>query len=307
MPAIFHLFTHAFFKGLLFLGAGSVIHGMHEEQDMRRMGDLKKYMPVTYWTFMIGALANAGLFPFAGFWSKDETIAGAWASNHPFIAITGLVAAFFTAVYMMRAVFMTFHGTERFDTEHLHPHESPWSMKGPLILLAIPALLVGALVGWPPDKGWFHTFLEPVFASGKPPVDITSATTYTFAIVSTLVVLAGIGIAYLAYIKESISPRDWAKRLGPAYQLAANLWYFDAAYERFIIHPLYLFSVFLWRVVDVEIIDGAVNGVAAVVSYTSERWRRAQTGLVSNYALAIALGAVIIVGAFLIFGSNLFQ
>ncbi len=167
VPAIFHLFTHAFFKGLLFLGAGSVIHGMHEEQDMRRMGNLKKYMPVTYWTFMIGALANAGLFPFAGFWSKDETIAGAWASNHPFIAITGLVAAFFTALYMMRAVFMTFHGTERFDTEHLHPHESPWSMKGPLILLAIPALLVGALVGWPPDKGWFHTFLEPVFAAGK--------------------------------------------------------------------------------------------------------------------------------------------
>ncbi len=307
VPAIFHLFTHAFFKGLLFLGAGSVIHGMHEEQDMRRMGNLKKYMPVTYWTFMIGALANAGLFPFAGFWSKDETIAGAWTSSHPFIAITGLVAAFFTALYMMRAVFMTFHGTERFDTEHLHPHESPWSMKGPLILLAIPALLVGLLVGWPPDKGWFHTFLEPVFASGKPPVDVSSTTTYTLAILSTVFVLAGIGIAYLAYVKESISPRDWAKRLGPAYQLAANLWYFDAAYERFIVHPLYLFSVFLWRVVDVEIIDGAVNGVASVVSFTSERWRRAQTGLVSNYALAIALGAVIIVGAFLIFGSNLFQ
>ncbi len=307
VPAIFHLFTHAFFKGLLFLGAGSVIHGMHEEQDMRRMGNLKKYMPVTYWTFMVGALANAGLFPFAGFWSKDETIAGAWASNHPFIAITGLVAAFFTALYMMRAVFMTFHGTERFDTEHIHPHESPWSMKGPLILLAIPALLVGALVGWPPDKGWFHTFLEPVFAAGKAPVEISSTTTYTLAILSTVFVLAGIGIAYLAYVKESISPRDWAKRLGPAYQLAANLWYFDAAYERFIIHPLYLFSVFLWRVVDVEIIDGAVNGVASAVSFTSERWRRAQTGLVSNYALAIALGAVIIVGAYLIFGSNLFQ
>ncbi|MGA7669081.1 MAG: NADH-quinone oxidoreductase subunit L [Nitrolancea sp.] len=307
VPAIFHLFTHAFFKGLLFLGAGSVIHGMHEEQDMRRMGNLKKYMPVTYWTFMVGALANAGLFPFAGFWSKDETIAGAWASSHPFIAITGLVAAFFTALYMMRAVFMTFHGTERFDTEHIHPHESPWSMKGPLILLAIPALLVGALVGWPPDKGWFHTFLEPVFAAGKAPVEISSATTYTLAILSTVFVLAGIGIAYLAYVKESISPRDWAKRLGPAYQLAANLWYFDAAYERFIIHPLYLFSVFLWRVVDVEIIDGAVNGVASAVSFTSERWRRAQTGLVSNYALAIALGAVIIVGAYLIFGSNLFQ
>ena len=307
VPAIFHLFTHAFFKGLLFLGAGSVIHGMHDEQDMRKMGNLKKYMPVTYWTFLIGALANAGLFPFAGFWSKDETIAGAWASNHRIVAITGLVAAFFTALYMMRVVYLTFHGTERFDTSHIHPHDPPWSMKAPLILLAIPALLVGALVGWPPDKGWFHTFLEPAFASGKPPVEIASATTVGLAIASTLVVLAGIGIAYLAYIRGTVSPREWSKRLGPAYQLAANLWYFDAIYERFIIHPLYLFSVFLWRVVDVQIIDGTVNGVASVVSYTSERWRRAQTGLVSNYALAIALGAVIIVGAYLIFGSNLFQ
>jgi NADH-quinone oxidoreductase subunit L len=307
IPAIFHLFTHAFFKALLFLGAGSVIHGMHEEQDMRAMGNLRKYMPVTYWTFLIGALANAGLIPFAGFWSKDEIIGGAWASHHWFVAIIGLLAAFFTALYMMRVVYLTFHGTERFDTDHIHPHDPPWSMKAPLILLAIPAFVVGALVGIPPDKGWIHTFLGPVFAAAGEPVEISSAVTYGMAVASTLVVLAGIGIAYLAYVKQTVSPREWSKRLGPAYQLAANLWYFDWAYERFIVHPLYLFSVFLWRVVDVEIIDGTVNGVASLVSFTSERWRRAQTGLVSNYALAIALGAVVIVGAYLIFGSNLFQ
>jgi NADH-quinone oxidoreductase subunit L len=306
VPAIFHLFTHAFFKGLLFLGAGSVIHGMHEEQDMRYMGNLKKYMPLTYWTFLLGALANAGLFPFAGFWSKDETITGAWASSHQIVAIVGLIAAFFTALYMMRAVFLTFHGAERFDTSHIHPHDPPWSMKWPLVLLAIPALVIGVVVGVPPDKGWIHTFLDPVFAGAKP-IEVSTATTYSFAVISTLVVLAGIGVAYLAYIRRTISPSEWAERLRPAYLLSANRWYVDEIYEKLIIHPAYLFSVFLWRVVDVEVIDGAVNGVADLVSFTSERWRRAQTGLVTNYALAIALGAVIIVGAYLIFGSNLFQ
>ncbi len=307
VPAIFHLFTHAFFKGLLFLGAGSVIHGMHEEQDMRYMGNLKKYMPITYWTFLIGSLANAGLFPFAGFWSKDETIAGAWASDHRFIAVTGLIAAFFTALYMMRAVYMTFHGTERFDPEHVHPHDPPWSMKGPLILLAIPALLVGALVGWPPDGGWFHTFLEPVFEAAPPPVEISSATTIGLAVASSALVIAGILIAYFTYVRKSLDASDWANRLGPAYRLSAHRWYFDEIYERVIVHPLYLISVFLWRVVDVEIIDGMVNGVASIVSFTSERWRRVQTGLVSNYAMAIAIGAVIIVGAYMILASSLFK
>jgi len=271
------------------------------------MGNLKKYMPVTYWTFLLGALANAGLFPLAGFWSKDETIVSAWAEGHPFVAIAGLVAAFGTALYMLRVVYLTFHGTERFDPTKIHPHDPPWSMKAPLILLAIPSVIAGALVGWPVDKGWIHDFLGPVFAQGKAPVEIAGSTSFIFAIISTLVVLSGIGVAYFAYVGGRISPREWAKRLGPAYQLAFNKWYFDEVYEKFIVHPLYLFSVFMWRVVDVQVIDGTVNGVATAVSYTSERWRRAQTGLVSNYALAIGLGTVIIIGAFLVFGSSLFQ
>jgi NADH-quinone oxidoreductase subunit L len=307
IPAIFHLFTHAFFKGLLFLGAGSVIHGMHDEQDMRKMGNLKKYMPVTYWTFLAGSLANAGLFFFAGFWSKDETIVSAWAEGHPFVAIAGLVGAFCTALYMMRVVYLTFHGTERFDPTLVHPHDPPWSMKAPLILLAIPSVLAGLLVGWPPDKGWIHRFLGPVFAQGKAPVEVATSTTVVFGVISTLVVAAGIGIAYLAYVRGVISPNAWARRLAPAYRLSYGKWYFDEAYEKFIVHPLYLMSVFLWRVVDIEIIDGTVNGVATAVSYTSERWRRAQTGLLSNYALAIGLGTVVIIGAFLVFGSSLFQ
>jgi NADH-quinone oxidoreductase subunit L len=307
VPAIFHLVTHAFFKGLLFLGAGSVIHGMHDEQDMRGYGNLKKYMPVTYWTFLAAALANAGLFPFAGFWSKDETIVGAWAEGHPFVAIAGLAAAFGTALYMLRVVYLTFHGTERFDPTKVHPHDPPWSMKAPLILLAIPSVIAGLVIGLPPDKGWIHDFLGPVFAQGKAPVEVAGSTTLIFAIISTLIVLAGIGIAYFAYVGGRISPREWARRLGPAYDLAFRRWYFDEIYEKLIIHPLYLLSIFMWRVVDVEVIDGTVNGVATAVSFTSERWRRAQTGLVSNYALAIGLGTVIIVGAFLVFGSSLFQ
>jgi len=169
VSAIFHLMTHAFFKGLLFLGCGSVIHGMHEEQDIQKMGGLRKYMPVTFWTFLIASLANAGIVPFAGFWSKDEIIAGAWTSPvfesyGKVVAVIGLAAAFLTALYMFRLVFLTFFGKPRFDDHHVHPHESPLVMLIPLVLLAIPSAVIG-IVGWPPDAGRFHKFLEPVFSS----------------------------------------------------------------------------------------------------------------------------------------------
>ncbi|HET9015655.1 MAG TPA: NADH-quinone oxidoreductase subunit L [Thermomicrobiaceae bacterium] len=305
--AIFHLMTHAFFKGLLFLGAGSVIHGMHDEQDMRFMGGLKKYMPITFWTFLIGAAANAGLFPFAGFWSKDETILGAWAGGFPIIAIVGLIAAFFTSLYMFRVVFLTFLGEERFDHAHVHPHESPSTMTVPLVVLAIGAGLAGFL-GFP-DHSWIASFLGPVFthngvvAEPHPSV----STTVIFAVVSTIIAVSGILLTWRAYVSRKIVPAAISARLGPLYQLSFRKWYFDEIYERLIVHPLYLASVFLWRVVDVRVIDATVNGVAGVVSFTSERWRRAQTGLVANYALAIALGAVIIVGVYLIVDSSLIR
>ncbi len=323
VPAIFHLVTHAFFKGLLFLGSGSVIHGMHEEQDMRRMGGLKKYMPVTYWTFLIAAAANAGLVPLAGFWSKDEIIVGAWVDRDYIIMLIGLIAAFFTSLYMFRVIFMTFHGKERFDPQVVHPHESPRIMTIPLILLAIPAALIG-FIGFPPENGWIHGFLEPNFtASGAHEAMIASlnavegatehhvslATTLTLGGISTLIALAGLGIAYMAYIKRApaFDPSVWAARLGGLYTFISRKWMFDELYEAVIIHPLYMISVFLWRVVDAGIIDGAVNGVAGVVGFTSGRLRRVQTGFVANYALAIALGAVVIIGAYFVFASNLFS
>jgi NADH-quinone oxidoreductase subunit L len=305
IAAIFHLVTHAFFKGLLFLGAGSVIHGMHEEQDMRKMGGLKKYMPITYWTFLIGAAANAGIIPLAGFWSKDEIILGTWLYDHTVIMVLAFITAFFTSLYMFRAVFMTFHGEERFDPDEVHPHESPRVMTIPLIVLAVFAATIG-FIGFPPEDGWFHHFLINAFPGVSLP-DVAWSTIAIFATISTLVALSGLYIQYLAYIKKSISPKGISELLGPLYKLAANRWYLDEIYDVLIVRPLVSLSVFLWRFVDVQVIDGTVNGVASLVTFTSQQWRKAQTGLIANYVVAIALGAVIIIGAFMIFGSNLFQ
>jgi NADH-quinone oxidoreductase subunit L len=307
VAAIFHLLTHAFFKGLLFLGSGSVIHGMHEEQDMRRMGGLKKYMPITYWTFLIAAAANAGIFPLAGFWSKDEILVGAYL-NHSYIIMTlGFVAAFFTSLYMFRVVFMTFHGEERFDHDRVHPHESPMVMAIPLMILAFLAATVG-FIGFPPEDGWIHDFLHPVFALAEVH-HVTVTETLIFGVASTLVAVAGIAVAYMAYMKrsETFSPKVWSERVPWAYSLFYNKWYFDEIYQATIVRPIYWVSeVVLWKVVDVRIIDGLVNGVASSMSFTSGQLRKVQTGFVANYALAIALGAVIIVGVFFIFASDLF-
>jgi NADH-quinone oxidoreductase subunit L len=309
VPAIFHLVTHAFFKSLLFLGSGSVIHGMHDEQDMRYMGGLKKYMPITFWTFLVAAAANAGIVPLAGFWSKDETIVGAWAGGFPVIAIVGLAAAFLTSLYMFRVVFLTFLGKERFDHREVHPHEAPRTMTIPLILLAIPTALIG-FIGFPPEKGWFHRFLEPNFTiAGHEAHHIATSTTLIFGVLSTVIALGGAYIAYMAYGKQNpaFSPTAWAARLGGVYRFVYRKWMFDEMYETFIVHPSYLISVFLWRIVDQGIIDGTVNGVPGEINFSSSRLRRVQTGFVANYALAIAVGAAIIVGAYFVFASNLFS
>jgi NADH-quinone oxidoreductase subunit L len=231
VAAIFHLLTHAFFKGLLFLGSGSVIHGMHEEQDMRRMGGLKKYMPITYWTFLIAAAANAGIFPLAGFWSKDEILVGAYLHHSYIIMTLGFVAAFFTSLYMFRVVFMTFHGEERFDHEHVHPHESPMVMAGPLIVLAVLAATVG-FIGFPPEDGWIHHFLHPVFDLAEVH-HVTLTETLIFGVASTLVAVSGIAVAYMAYMKrsETFSPKVWSERVPWAYSLFYNKWYFDNIYQ----------------------------------------------------------------------------
>lgn len=308
VAAVFHLMTHAFFKGLLFLGCGSVIHGMHEEQDIQKMGGLRRHMPITFWTFLIASLANAGIVPLAGFWSKDEIILGAWISDSSIgkpIAIVAFASAFLTALYMFRLVFLVFFGKERFDTDHVHPHESgPW-MAIPLVLLAIPSALVGFL-GFPPENGWFHDFLHGAYHHVHAH-EVTMTMTWTFGIISTVVAVGGILVAYLTYVRGTISNESMAERFPGVYRFLYNKWYIDELYDMVFVKPLYAFSVFLWKVVDVGVIDAAVNGVATGISATSQRLRHVQTGLVANYALAIALGMVVLVGVYLAGFSSLFR
>jgi NADH-quinone oxidoreductase subunit L len=308
VAAIFHLMTHAFFKGLLFLGCGSVIHGMHDEQDMRKMGGLRKHMPITFVTFLIASLANAGVMPLAGFWSKDEIIVGAWISDSPYgkvASILGLVAAFLTALYMFRLVFNVFFGEERFNAKQVHPHESgPW-MALPLVVLAALSVVAG-FIGFPPEDGPFHHFLHHSFEHVHAH-HVSMTMTYTFGAISTIVALSGIFVAYLAYQKRSIDVRALGEKYQGVYQFLLNKWYLDELYDAAIVRPLRSFSTFLWRIVDVGVIDAAVNGVAYGIGAISQRVRHVQTGLVANYALAIALGMVVLLGVYLAGFSNLFQ
>ncbi len=308
VAAIFHLMTHAFFKGLLFLGCGSVIHGMHEEQDMRYMGGLRKYMPITFWTFLAASLANAGVIPLAGFWSKDEIIVGAWISDSSFgkiASVIGLIAAFMTALYMFRLVFRVFFGPENFDAERVHPHESGAWMAIPLVLLAIPSVVIG-FVGFPPEDGPFHHFLHHSFTLIEEH-HVSMTMTVTFGIISTIVALGGIFVAYLVYMRGAISATSVRERYEGVYEFLYNKWYLDDLYHRIFVQPLWRLSVFLWRVVDEGIIDATVNGVATGIAAISQWVRRVQTGLVTNYALGIALGMVVLVGAYLAIFSDLFQ
>ncbi|MCA9833013.1 MAG: NADH-quinone oxidoreductase subunit L [Thermomicrobiales bacterium] len=306
VAAIFHLMTHAFFKGLLFLGSGSVIHGMHGEQDMRKMGGLRKHMPITFWTFLIGSAANAGIFPLAGFWSKDEIIVGAWVSDSHYgkvAAIIGLCAAFLTALYMFRLVFLVFFGEERFDS-HVHPHESgPW-MAVPLVILAVASIFVG-FVGFPPEDGAFHEFLHHAFehVHGH---EVSMTMTYTFGIVSTVVALSGVAVAYITYMRKAINTDELAERFSGIYNFLYNKWYVDEFFMAAVVNPMKDIANFLWKVVDVRIIDGTVNGVGTSIVAISARLRRVQTGSVANYALEIGVGMVVLLGVFLVAFGNLF-
>ncbi|MCC6703674.1 MAG: NADH-quinone oxidoreductase subunit L [Thermomicrobiales bacterium] len=337
MAAIFHLMTHAFFKGLLFLGCGSVIHGMHEEQDIQKMGNLRKYMPVTFLTFLIGSLANAGIFPLAGFWSKDEIIVGAWISTvfpnfGKVVTVLAFAAAFMTAFYMFRLVFKVFFGKENFDTEHVHPHESPKTMTGPLVILAVATILIG-FVGFPPEDGKFHHFIGTVFESHAGEAThamasvavhndggalavmaeegehgghhVSLAMTITFGVISSVVAIGGIFLAYLYYIRRSLSAEATAARFNGLYNFLYNRWGFDTLYQERIVAPLMRLAYFLWQVIDVKVIDGTVNGIAKGTLSASQTLRKVQTGVVSNYALAIALGMVVIIGIYLVGFSSL--
>ncbi|MDQ6910704.1 MAG: NADH-quinone oxidoreductase subunit L, partial [Actinomycetota bacterium] len=295
VAAIFHMITHAFFKALLFLGAGSVIHGMGDEQDMKKMGGLRKWMPITASTFIFGWLAISGVFPFAGFWSKDDILANAFDKSIALWAI-GLITAFLTAYYMGRQVFLVFFGKERWnDAAEAHgahgdmkPHESPWTMWVPLVVLAVGATFGGLLNL--PFHGWefVDTWLEPVLGDRLRVLTIGGDTELALAVTAGALGLVGIGIAYLVYLGHKVREEVMEPLV------LRRAWYVDPLYASIVEKPGRVLADVSAFVVDKRIIDGAVNGVAGAVRFGGSRLRAVQTGYVRNYALAVAAGAVLL-------------
>jgi len=302
--AIFHLMTHAFFKALLFLGAGSVIHAMSGEQDMRRMGGIARMIPVTYAFMWIGSLALAGLPPFAGFYSKDVILEAAYAAHTPvgqFGFWMGAAAAFMTAFYSWRLLFMTFHGRPRASEEVMHHvHESPAVMISPLILLVAGALASGAL-------GYYWLDMvnpELVFWAGAIHIE-ESHTALEHAhhvplwvkILPLALGLSGIALAWYFYIANTALPGTIARRFPALYQFLLNKWYFDELYDRLFVENAKRLGRFLWRVGDAAIIDGlGVNGAAWVSMRLSERASRLQSGYLYHYAFAMLIGLLLLLG-----------
>jgi NADH-quinone oxidoreductase subunit L len=301
---IFHLMTHAFFKALLFLGAGSVMHAMSGEQDMRRMGGLRRIIPWTYGTMFVGTLAISGTPGFSGFFSKDEILLAARTGPYanPVIYVLGVLTAGLTALYMFRLLFMTFHGAPRFDSRKTHVHESPRVMLAPLAVLALLSLAGGwwaapHLVG---GLNYFDNFVNPVFAGGE-----TSSATEPYTGIGQLIatvfgppVLAafvGFLLAWWLYIRRPEMPGRIAQSLGGLYRLVAGKYFIDEVYAFTIVRPLLWISTnFLWHVVDEETIDGLVNGVGHEAGEFGDRLRHLNSGNTRTYAAWVILGAVVL-------------
>jgi NADH-quinone oxidoreductase subunit L len=305
--SIFHLLTHAFFKALLFLGAGAVIHAMSDEQDMRKMGGLWKKIPLTYVMMWAGSLALAGVFPFAGFYSKDAILEDAWAS-HTAIGQYGfwctLIAAFLTGFYSWRLLIMTFHGKPRADQRTLeHVHESPPVMTVPLILLAIGALTTGfifhnQLIG----AGWHAFWGNSIeIAAGNHVLEEMDRDPQWVVLAPSVLGLLGIGVAYLFYMVAPGIPGWLAARFGGVYRLLLNKWYVDELYDAVFVRPTLALARTLWQTGDVTIIDGIPNGVAALAEDGAAQVVKMQTGSMAAYAFAMLIGLVFLVGIFLIF------
>jgi NADH-quinone oxidoreductase subunit L len=362
---IFHLYTHAFFKALMFLGSGAVIHALHGEQDIRRMGGLKKELPITYWTFLIGALAIAGVFPLSGFFSKDEILFRTFVSGHKVLWAIGALTAFLTAIYMFRLVFLTFHGERAAAGAHGHGHDAhahaghghgddhghggghlhdaPMAMALALVLLAVGSVVAG-VVGIPHALGGsnrIESFLEPAFhpasagAHGQPsahgvsqpaPAHEAAAAQAHEAVagsgaaahgaetgghadptlermlmvVSLAIALAGIGIAAYFFLMNRALADKVATSFAAVHRTLLNKYWIDELYDRTIVQPIkWLSDHVLWKVVDVWIIDGTVNGVGIFTRGSAAVLRMVQTGSVRAYAASIMIGVVLVLGYYL--------
>ena len=342
---IFHLYTHAFFKALLFLGSGAVIHALHGEQDLRHMGGLKKDLPITYWTFLIGAIAIAGVPGLAGFFSKDEILWKTFEGGHTLLWVVGILTALLTATYMFRLVFLAFHGVRRpasaEATAGRHLHDAPPAMATALIVLAIGSVVAG-YVGVPAVLGGSNAiehYLEPSFharaseasaphgAEGAAPhaseasvpsaerseapsaseasaphgvegaVPHDTSMEVSLMAVSIALAFAGIGLAWFFFVKSPRSADGVASAAGPLHTLLLNKYYIDELYDAVFVKPTVALSRgLLWKVIDAEVIDGAVNGAGSVVETGATWLRRFQTGSVRVYAASILLGVVLVLG-----------
>ena len=296
--AVFHVMTHAFFKALLFLAAGSVIHAMSGEQDIRKMGGLRKYISTTHITFLLGTLAIAGCFPFSGFFSKDEILAHAFEHNKLLWAL-GILGAAMTTFYMFRLYFLTFHGKFRgtHEQEH-HLHESPKSMTIPLIILALLSV-VGGLAGIPEVFGGSHMleqFLSPVFEASSFRIvhHLSHETEYILMAVATIVMIGAIYYAYTIYVKKNTIPVGDDEEIKPLHKLIYNKYWVDEIYEKLITKPLNLVSEGFHKLVDNQIVDGVVNGVGSAVNWMSGTLRLAQTGNIGFYIFVMVISIVLI-------------
>ena len=299
---IFHVMTHAFFKALLFLGSGAVIHAMHDEQDIRKMGGLGSSLPVTYRTFLVGTIAIAGIPPLSGFFSKDEILWDAFSRGSWVLWLAGFAAAGLTALYMFRLVALTFQGEPRWE-KGVHPHEAPATMTVPLIVLAALSAIGGA-AGIPKSLGGgnaFEQWLEPVFA---PALDRLSSATgqgesaeYVLMGLSVGIALAGWYLARRWYLRRTEVPALLVKKMPRAYDLLLNKYYVDEFYEASVVRPAVRGSeMLLWKGIDVNVIDRIVNGTALATAAAGRGLRLIQTGVVQNYVLVFLAGVVLIVG-----------
>jgi NADH-quinone oxidoreductase subunit L len=303
---IFHLMTHAFFKALLFLAAGSVIHAMGGEQDMNRMGALRKKIKWTFATMLTATMAIAGIPPLAGFFSKDAILFSAFQNSggQHLLYLFGLLTALLTSFYMFRLIFLTFHGKPRYDEHHVHVHESPWSMLGPLVVLAVLSIVGGwlaapALWGGP---DYFANFLGPVFGSPAGAEAVSEGAVgahqleLVLAGVSVGAALIGLAVAYWLYLKRPGKADGLAHSLKPAYTTLLNKYYVDELYAAVVVKPLlWISTAVLWKTADVAGIDGAVNGIADGARTIGDGVRHTQSGNTRSYAVWVVVGAIVII------------
>jgi NADH-quinone oxidoreductase subunit L len=336
---IFHLYTHAFFKALLFLGSGAVIHALHGEQDIRNMGGLKKHLPITYWTFLIGSLAIAGIPGLAGFFSKDEILYETFREGHTLLWIVGALTSLLTATYMFRLVMLTFHGERRNDApsqpapSHVAPshaapshsapshdghlHDAPPAMALALLVLAVGSIAAG-YIGIPHTLGGhneLHTWLDPVFHAGATDAAAAEGAVaagehaagggdegleLTLMGVSSGIAVIGVFAGFFVWGKRRDIADAMARQFAGAHRLLLNKYYVDEIYDATVVRPIHVISEDgLWRGADVNVIDRAVNGVASVVDEGASVLRRLQSGSVRTYAGSVVLGVVVILGYYL--------